>query len=156
MSTTEAVTLQALQDENEISRLMTSFVQCLDQRDWAGYADTFTTDGVFVILGQERRGRDEIADGPKRDLTRFHRTQHFSTNHVVMLHGDTADATHYLLGIHVHDVSDSRVHADIGGSYKCQCERTDDGWRFRRVELDIWWSGGREFTIKPPDAQGTA
>jgi uncharacterized protein (TIGR02246 family) len=156
MSPLDADAAQTLHDERAISKLMTSFVQCLDRRDWTGYARTFTSDGVFVILGQEHHGWDDIAAGPARDLARFHRTQHFSTNHVVTVHGDTVEAIHYLLGVHVHSSSGQRFHADIGGQYECRCERTDEGWRFRRVELEIWWSGGQAVTIEPTNAQGGA
>src|ERR671923_1957348 len=93
--------LQRLIDEAEIRDLLLGFAHGLDGRDWATYASTFTEDGVFEILGQRRVGRAEIAAGPERDLTRFDRTQHFSTNHAIAIDGDTASARSYLLGVHI-------------------------------------------------------
>jgi hypothetical protein len=46
------------------------------------------------------------------------------------------------------------VHADIGGCYHCTCRRTDEGWRFTHVRLEVWWSAGAPFAIE--DASATS
>lgn len=152
MTGRSAPTLEQLADRAEISELMLTFGDSLDRRDWDAYANTFTEDGVFEIMGQRRTGRAEIAAGPARDLTVFARTQHFSSNHRIELAGDTATASHYLLAVHIPNADRPDEHADVGGQYRCQCVRTTEGWRFRRVELDIWWSGGSKFTLQPADS----
>jgi uncharacterized protein (TIGR02246 family) len=139
--------LQRLLDEAEIRDLLLAFAHGLDDKDWTAYAGTFSEDGVFEILGQRRVGRAEIAAGPERDLTRFDRTQHFSTNHVVAIDGDTATARSYLLGVHLPRADEPDVHTDIGGCYHCTCRRTDEGWRFSHVRLEVWWSAGTPFAI---------
>jgi uncharacterized protein (TIGR02246 family) len=140
--------LQRLLDEAEIRDLLLAFAHGLDDKDWAAYAGTFTEDGVFEILGQRRVGRAEIAAGPQRDLTRFDRTQHFSTNHVIAIDGDTASARSYLLGVHIPDAHQPEVHTDIGGCYHCTCRRTDEGWRFSHVRIEVWWNAGTPFAIE--------
>ncbi len=154
MSTRTQLSLYQLADRAEITELILTFVRSLDRRDWDAYADTFTEDGVFEIMGQRRTGRAEIGAGPARDLEVFARTQHFSTNHTIELAGDTATATHYLLGVHIPDADRPDEHADIGGQYRCHCTRTPQGWRFHSVELEIWWTSGQEFAIQPADGKG--
>ncbi|MFZ0386830.1 MAG: nuclear transport factor 2 family protein [Solirubrobacteraceae bacterium] len=152
MSTQTQKSLADLVDRVEITKLMLTFVGSLDRRDWAGYAQTFTEDGVFEIMGQRRIGHAEIAAGPERDLGGFARTQHFSTNHTIELAGDSATATHDLLAVHVPDAGRPDEHADIGGLYRCQCTRTAEGWRFEHVALEICWTAGQQFGLQPPDS----
>jgi uncharacterized protein (TIGR02246 family) len=139
--------VQRLFDEAEIRDLLLAFAHGLDGKDWAAYARTFTEDGVFEILGRRRVGRAEIAAGPERDLTRFDRTQHFSTNQVIAVDGDSATARSYLLGVHLPHADEPDVHTDVGGCYHCTCRRTDEGWRFSHVRLEVWWSTGTPFAI---------
>jgi uncharacterized protein (TIGR02246 family) len=137
-----------LRDEAEIRDLMLAFARGLDERDWEAYADTFAEDGEFEIMGHRRVGRAEIAAGPARDLVKFHRTQHYSTNHRIQIDGDRATASHYLLAVHIPDSARPSEHADIGGRYLCECRRTPAGWRFTEVRLEVWWTRGIEFEIE--------
>jgi uncharacterized protein (TIGR02246 family) len=146
--------VQRLVDQAAIRDLLIAFGRALDAKDWTAYAETFAEDGAFEIFGQRRVGREEIAAGPARDLSRFDRTQHFSTNHVVVVDGDTATASSYMLAVHIPDGGDPSVHADIGGSYRCECVRTAAGWRFRHVALEVWWTAGVQFAIEPEPAAG--
>jgi uncharacterized protein (TIGR02246 family) len=141
--------IEQLVDEAAISKLLVSVGAALDRKNWTGYANNFTEDGVFEIMGQVRKGREEIAAGPGRDLERFDRLQHFSSNHVITLEGDRATASHYLLGIHVPDEAEPHRHADIGGRYLCKCLRTKDGWKLTHLRLEIFWTAGEQFGVEP-------
>ena len=145
----EDARLQLLLDRAEIGDLMLAFGAALDAKDWRAYAGVFTEDASFTILGQERRGREEIAAGPARDLERFDAMQHFSCNHRILVDGDEASASHYLIAVHVPDADRPALHADIGGRYDCRCVRTEAGWRFVEVKLSVLWSGGERFGIEP-------
>lgn len=139
-------------DQAAIRELLLSYPRALDARDWNAYADAFAPDGTFEIMGQVRTGREDIAAGPARDLTRFDRTQHLVTNQEIAVDGDTATARQYVLAIHVPDGAAPDQHADIGGCYDCDCVRTDEGWKFARVRLEIWWTAGVPFRIDPEPA----
>lgn len=142
--------MQELLDERAIRALLLEYLTAIDNKDWDRYARAFAEDGEFEIMGQRRVGRAEIAAGPARDLAHFGRTQHYSTNHVVELDGDRAQASAYVYAVHIPDAKQPSEHADIGGCYRCSCVRTSEGWRFREIRLEIWWTGGAEFAI--PDA----
>jgi len=143
--------LRLLLDRAEIGDLMLAFVAALDAKDWDAYGEVFTEDASFTILGQARHGREAIVAGPGRDLTRYDALQHFSCNHRIAVDGDEAEASHYLLAVHVPDAGDPTSHADIGGRYDCRCVRTAAGWRFAAVELSVLWSAGTSFQIEHGD-----
>ena len=143
--------LQLLLDERALSRLLVEVTAALDRKDWTAYAHCFTEDGSFEILGQARHGRAEIAAGPVRDLERFDRLQHFSANHSIAVDGDTAEVSHYLIGVHIRDAAEPALHADIGGRYDCHCVRTTEGWKFKTMRLEIRWTGGEVFGIEERD-----
>jgi hypothetical protein len=105
---------------------------------------------VFEIMGQTRRGREEIAAGPSRDLAHYDALQHYSTNHLIDVDGDRATASHYVIGVHVLDAGAPARHADVGGRYHCECVRTVDGWRLSHVRIEVLWSGGEDFSVKAP------
>lgn len=141
--------LQKLLDKQEIGELLFAFTGALDDKDWTAYGETFVPDGTFTIMGQTRHGREAITAGPARDLERYARLQHFSANHRIRVDGDEAQATHYLIGVHVPDGAQPAQHADIGGRYDCRCVRTPEGWRFADVVLTVLWTAGGEFRIEP-------
>jgi uncharacterized protein (TIGR02246 family) len=129
-------------DESDVRGLLLAFARALDAGDWTAYAETFAEDGVFEIYDQRRVGRAEIAAGPQRDLTRWDRTQHYVTNLTATVDGDLATAQGDMLAVHIPDKSEPAKHADVGGTYHCRLRRTDEGWRFSNVRVEILWFAG--------------
>jgi uncharacterized protein (TIGR02246 family) len=145
--------IRRLLDESDIRELLLEFARAIDAADWTAYAETFAEDGVFEIYDQHRTGRDEIAAGPRRDLTRWDRTQHYVTNLAVTVDGDVATARGEMLAVHIPDKSEPTKHADAGGIYHCRLRRTDEGWRFSTVRVEILWFAGlpmpRDLPLEP-------
>ncbi len=139
--------LRLLLDEREIRALILRFAGSLDRKDWASYAETFTVDGEFEIMGQRRAGRAAIAAGPERDLSKFARLQHIVANESIAVDGDVAEGHWYLFGIHVPSGDRPGEHADIGGCYRFRARRTAAGWRFAEVRLEVLWNAGVTFTL---------
>lgn len=139
--------LQLLFDEQEISKLIYSFANALDTRDWKAYGETFIPDGTFTILGNTRKGREEIAAGPARDFENYDRVQHFSMNHRIQVNGDEATASSYGLAVHVPDATQLDVHADVGIRYDYRVVRTEEGWRFAEGEVTPLWTGETQFNL---------
>jgi uncharacterized protein (TIGR02246 family) len=139
--------LQLLLDERAIRALILRFGASLDRKDWQAYAETFAVDGEFEIMGQRRAGREAIAAGPARDLTRFDRLQHIVANETIEVDGDRATGQWYLFGVHVPNSERPDVHADIGGCYRFRACRTSEGWRFADVRIDVLWNAGMAFAV---------
>jgi len=134
--------LGRLADEAAVRALLDRFGQMLDEKDWQGYAATFAEDGSFEIFGERRVGRAEIARGPERDLSRFERTQHFTSNHVVVIDGDEARTRSNLLAVHIPSLAEPDRHADVGARYHGLAKRTPEGWRLAEMRIEPLWSAG--------------
>jgi uncharacterized protein (TIGR02246 family) len=146
--------LQSLIDEGDIRDLFVRMGRALDAKDWRGYASTFDDECEFRVLGQLRVGREQIAAGPERDLSRFARTQHLHTNHAISVDGDTATAQVYATAVHVLDDADRTQHYTIGICYDAICRRTAAGWRFARLGFDeVLWISGQEVDLVKPKVE---
>jgi ketosteroid isomerase-like protein len=131
----------ASRDQDAVVGVLSRFGRCLDTKDFDGYARCYTPDGVLVLPWGEARG-PEVARFVRRDLGRFARTHHLTTNPLVEVSGDTALLEADVLAVHLHG-GDPRDHWDVGGRYRIRCERTARGWLFGRVEVEVLWEGGR-------------
>jgi ketosteroid isomerase-like protein len=127
--------------ERACERLVLRSIRAFDERDWEGYANLFTADGVFVRANQPDEplvGREAIAaalsERPAHRLTR-----HFCTNIEV----EALDSTHaqgrcYLL---LYSANASQP-ADAGGwlaetpqrigEYQDSFVHTSKGWQIAR------------------------
>jgi uncharacterized protein (TIGR02246 family) len=140
--------LQLLLDEREIRNLALSGWAAIDRKDWDGYADVFAEDGEFEIMGQRRKGREDIVAGPARDLAKYDVLQHIVTNQIVEVDGDRAAGQWYAIAVHVPDGGDPGVHADVGLRYRFTARRDAAGWRFSEVVIDVLWTSGMSFGIE--------
>ena len=146
--------VQYLTDRTAISDLLYSFARCIDTKDWKGYANNFTEDGVVEIpvklpdgswvkhVGRE--GMAEFVEGSKDrpGLGQFVVTHHLSSNHQVTIDGDTATTTSYAQCIHRFNDDLAKIW-ELGGWYTCEMRKTDDGWKFTHVHLDKVWEHGK-------------
>jgi uncharacterized protein (TIGR02246 family) len=127
--------------ERECSRLMVRSLRLFDARDWDGYAQLFTPDGLFVRANEPDaplKGREAIAAAlSARPAARL--TRHLCSNIEI----EVRDATHaegrcYLLLY----AADASAPAGTGGhradevqrlgEYHDLYVRTAEGWRIAR------------------------
>jgi uncharacterized protein (TIGR02246 family) len=141
-------THDALQAERDIVRLIRDTWAAIDRKDWDAYADGFADDGEFEIMGQRRKGRDEIVAGPARDLAKFDGLQHLVMNEIVDVDGDRAAGQWYAIAVHVPDASNPSAHADVGLRYRFKVRRDEARWRFEEAVIDVIWTGGMGFGIQ--------
>jgi len=136
--------LQWLVDRAAISDLLIDFARALDDQDWEGYAANYTDDGVLAISPTiAHTGRDGMAQFVAAGLGQYAGTHHLSANHAIAVDGDTAVTRSYLIAAHVLDADDPYQHADGAGWYRCQLRRTEHGWRFAHVTLEIRYLAGQ-------------
>ncbi len=142
LPTLPADAVQWLVDRESIRDLVCTFGMAIDDRDPAGFAATFTEDGVLDAgWGGRIEGRDAIAT--MTGLPATWRTQHIFGNIAIDLRGDQATTRSYMVATHVFDPADIKQHARAGGWYEQKIARTADGWRFTYVKLSIVWAGDR-------------
>jgi ketosteroid isomerase-like protein len=142
--TDAAAQLRWLVDRAAISDLLIDFARALDDQDWEGYAANYAEDGVLAIsptIGHT--GRDGMATFVAGSLGQYAGTHHLSANHAITVDGDTATSRSYLIAAHIFDADDPYRHADGAGWYRCRLRRTEDGWRFTHVSLEIRYLSGQ-------------
>jgi ketosteroid isomerase-like protein len=129
--------------ERACRRLVLKSIRAFDERDWSGYAQLFTPDGVFIranqadqpLLGSEAI-RAALAARPATRLTR-----HLCTNlEIEALDAQRASGICYLL-LYAGDASEPESAAgrradDVQrvGEYRDTFVRTGEGWRISRRE----------------------
>ena len=144
----------ALLAERDIVRLIRDAWAAIDRKDWETYANAFAEDGEFEIMGQRRKGRDEIVAGPARDLAKYDGLQHLVMNEIVDVDGDRASGSWYAIAVHVPDGANPGEHEEVGLLYSFLAQREDDGWRFSESFIQIIWTSGKSFGIEErPDAK---
>ena len=135
--------VQDLRDRQAIGALLLDFAYRSDTRDWQGYSNNFSDDGVLTIPAfNVNFTKDELVDSVSKSLGRYDQIMRFSTNHRITVSGDTARSRSYMLAVHVFDLDEPDRHVDVGGWYDCDYVRTPDGWKFKRVFCDAKWSAG--------------
>jgi uncharacterized protein (TIGR02246 family) len=134
--------LQALEDREEIRRLLVAYATALDARDMAAYAGLFARDGEWIggtghgrtpegirSMLEEKLAPNPPAPGPTH--------RHVVSNVVVELDGDAATAVSSWTLV-------SRAQGDVPeltlqGTYRDALVREDGRWRFasREAHVDI-------------------
>jgi hypothetical protein len=135
--------LRYLLDYVAIRELCARYNRYADAGDGENYAELFTEDAEFHIVGPGKgvywndgvyRGRQEIASCCARVMT----TVHITTDPLIEIQGDLAQQTsRTLIGF----LSADRLRNEIvaTGIYRDELKRTPEGWRFyrRRAEIDL-------------------
>jgi len=127
--------IQFLSDYVEIRQLNASYNRIADAGDGEHYAQLFTEDGEFEIVGNRvYRGRADIAAACS--TTRV--TVHVTTEPEIEIDGNTARQRLRMISI-FRAQDKSRNEFVASGWYTDELRRTQEGWRYyrRRAELDL-------------------
>jgi uncharacterized protein (TIGR02246 family) len=127
--------LRRVEDREAIQLLFMRYRQCLDEKDFSGYAGLFAEDGEFVAAGGTAKGRQgiqELVDGMRGSLltSTVGDDLHVVVNPEIEVDGDRATARSTWIYL---------VRGDEGeptlckvGHYEDDLVREDGEWRFAR------------------------
>jgi uncharacterized protein (TIGR02246 family) len=127
--------VQRIEDRDAIHALFMRYRQCLDEKDFSGYAALFADEGEFVAAGASAKGRsgiEELVDGMRGSLLTDAAGDdlHIVVNPEISVEGDRATARSTWIYI---------VRGDEGeptlckvGHYEDELVREDGEWRFAR------------------------
>ncbi|HEX4813057.1 MAG TPA: nuclear transport factor 2 family protein [Nonomuraea sp.] len=120
-----------------------------DQRDWdqltTVFADKVQLDYTSLNGGEPVTLTPEQVIGAwKEGLGRFDATQHLITNHLVTIDGDTAVCTAVFQATHRKAATFGASLWTLGGNYRFDLARTDDGWRITGVVMTATWGDGNQ------------
>ena len=132
-------------DFTAIVRLLTTYVRGVDTKDWDRYESVFAADAVidYTASGGIRGSRREAREWVAEAMARFPLSQHYMTNHDVVVDGDLATCHSDFFGPVGRPGADGAMSIlFVGGRYRDRLRRTGDGWVItERVEEMTWWAG---------------
>jgi 3-phenylpropionate/cinnamic acid dioxygenase small subunit len=127
--------VQFLSDYIEIRLLNALYNRLADDGDGNAYAQLYTEDAEFNIVGNQTYcGREEIASAAAATAV----TIHVTTEPEIEIDGDSATQRVRMLSVYrAEDLSKNEFVAS--GWYIDKLKRTAEGWRYfrRRAELDL-------------------
>jgi hypothetical protein len=141
--------VRALTARAEITDLINRLARELDERvldpqrfdeQWAG--SFFTEDARTSYPVGGFTGIAAIAEGIRAGMSKFVRTQHVHSNHIIDLGDDSATVRWDLLATHVLRESGEEHLFSVGDYYDGEVVRTAAGWRFRQMTLHVTWTTG--------------
>ena len=143
-----------LKDRDEIARLIRSYADGVDRRDWALVRSCFSDDAE--AQGSRSTGPIEPYLAALRPGVEFFpTTMHFMGNQLVELDGDTAEVETYAVAYHWKGEVAGTDHPEnlvVGVRYLDTVERREEGWRItrRRVAAGL---ADRPSTRRPDDSR---
>lgn len=136
-------------DHIAISNLMFAYARCADRKDYAGFAQVFCEDAVFVYLGSPVTPLSGIQE-MMQALEKYSRTLHQVSNVMYELEpdgsgdgdalGQRANGETYCIASHLYVEEGQDTKIEMGIIYHDELLRTRDGWRIQRREFDLLWS----------------
>jgi hypothetical protein len=128
--------LQTISDYLEIRDLSARYNYFADTGDGEAYADLWTEDGEFEVVGNRTyRGRAELAACA---ATAAQRTVHVTADPLIEIDGDVARQRSRIISCLRTPEGDRNEFVNTGFYFDI-LHRTADGWRFhrRRAEVDL-------------------
>jgi len=127
--------VQRLEDREAIHGLFMRYRQCLDEKDFSGYASLFAEDGEFVAAVGTAKGRagiEEFVDGMRGSLLTAvaGNDLHIVVNPEISVDGDRATARS--TWIYLVRADDDGPTLSKVGHYEDELVREDGEWRFAR------------------------
>lgn len=119
-------------DEEGIRRTLATYCQCCDDGRFGEFAELFTSEAVFTVMGGEHVGRAAIRAFMEAAQPPEQRGKHITTNSIIAVEGHEARvATDYIFVTRNED----RFAITSVGRYVDELVRDGDTWRFARREI---------------------
>ncbi|MFC3995639.1 nuclear transport factor 2 family protein [Nocardiopsis sediminis] len=128
-----------LADRADLADLLARQGRWLDGKRWGDVRTVFTEDAVGAFPAEEVSGADRLAAHAARSHDGHHRTHHVTGDPLIEIDGDRATVSAPLVAVFIRGAADTRPEFAVGERYRFEAERTPDGWRFSRVEIQPLW-----------------
>jgi hypothetical protein len=126
----------AVVDELAIRRALAIYCHLCDDGDFAGLVDQFTPDGSFSYQGEVVSGQEQLRAWFESKQPPERRGKHLTTNTVVDVHGDRADAASDFVFLRLSEGS-AVPEIAIAGRYRDALHRSGERWLFARREVHV-------------------
>ena len=148
------MSIDEISDRIQIDDLLTRYTVAIDTKDWDLLDTCFTPDAQvdYTTSGGVKGPYPEVREWLAKALAAFSMTQHFISNTVVTIEGDTAKSRTYVINPMGVTRPDGSLHIfTVGAYYNDKLVHTDDGWRIaERFEEQAYFDGSlpEGFTIQ--------
>ncbi|HEV2636025.1 MAG TPA: nuclear transport factor 2 family protein [Actinocrinis sp.] len=144
--------VRRLVDRMEVRDLVDRYLAGLDEVrfDDAWAWSVFAEDGRFEIPMGGHRGAAGMAGFTAAMMGKWRRTHHVACGHLVELDGDRARVQGSLIATHLHPLPEPAPGGppgppelfQAGDRFVGEAVRTDAGWRFERLAIEVVWTRG--------------
>ena len=131
--------MTAVEDHIEIQQLMYRYARCADRKDYAGFAEVFCEDAIFINRGEQVVSLAAIQD-MMQALEKYTQTLHLVHNVFYEVQGATAAGETYCQALHLLEDKGVEIKVDMGVIYQDKLQRTSSGWRIAQRNFNLLWS----------------
>jgi len=131
--------LRAIRDRQELAHLAARLGVLMDDKRFDDLGSIYAEDATAATPGGTAQGVAGLIAQARRNHQGFARTQHVITNPLVELDGDRATVQANLVVTFVQRSDALEPHFTLGARYRFEAKRTEQGWRFSRVEVTPVW-----------------
>ncbi len=150
-------TIEDLAAKQAITELHYKYAQGVDKKDWKTFKSIFH-DKVYADYSKWGMGAPtEMSDKDYTHLVQFLFakeglvTQHYMTNSLITVDGDTAQGDTYVFARH----KIGKEVMSLNALYTCEYLRTANGWKINSIEMTPRWDEGADvvkfFNIPDPN-----
>jgi uncharacterized protein (TIGR02246 family) len=132
-------------DEDQIRAVLSRYCHFCDEGRFEEWAELFTEDGTFTVMGQTRQGHAELRAFMEAALPRERRGRHMLSLPLIEVDGDEARGWTDFAFV---GRSDEGLAVTQAGRYHDRFVRQDGAWRFASHEIVFM---GDEPGNRPPD-----
>jgi SnoaL-like domain len=133
--------IESLADRVEITDLVSRLTAGLDEHRFDDLLALFVEDAVALTPGGRSEGREAVVAQATRNHRDYDRLQHLITGVLIDLDGDRATVRANVVGVFGRSTEDGPARA-LGGVYRFELIRSEQGWLFTSVEVRPVWHTG--------------
>ncbi|MEV0033604.1 nuclear transport factor 2 family protein [Nocardia sp. NPDC050793] len=139
--------VRELLDHNHITALVDRIGHTLDEGAFEDFREIYTADASATTPGGTAQGVDAMIAQAGRNHSADQRIQHFISNVIIDLQGDTAAVRANMIATFTPVVAATLTEPKytLGGIYEFDAVRTSQGWRLSRVQTTPHWAIGTRF-----------
>ena len=152
-----------MSDRDDIVAVLTNYATGLDARDWELWRSVFLDEVVFDLsswngVAPRPLETDRVVRAQARIFAELVETQHFFTNHQIVIVGDRARAQMHMRAEHW--LADPGIEGTdrytMFGYYDDRLVNTADGWKIAEMQLNVTRAEGNRWVMEEAERRARA
>ncbi len=141
------------EDRAAVIAVLDRYAEALDRRDWKLLEQVFADQVDFDFGAWRATSRAEVVEHMARFLGGCGPTQHLLGNYRVEFlgDGDRARSRVYVRAFHVGAGAAAGKTYEMGGEYRDELLRTQDGWRSVKRRVRVFFEQGTREVLRPAE-----